>query len=78
MAPSKAKTRLAVLSDYLEENWVSMEVVADMLTEALQRNHSDTCETVQIRPQFRRRLSSLLVTNKFANNFDRLFNRHHD
>ncbi len=71
------KPRLAVLSDYLEENWVSMEVVADMLADALKQYYSDRCEVVQIRPQFRRRFSSL-STNKFATNFDRLLNRHHD
>jgi glycosyltransferase involved in cell wall biosynthesis len=32
----------------------------------------------QIRPQFHRRFSSLLATNKFAVNFDRLLNRHRD
>jgi glycosyltransferase involved in cell wall biosynthesis len=76
--PAVARPRLAILSDYLEENWVSMEVVADMLADALKQHCSDRCEVVQIRPQFRRRFSSLLATNKFATNFDRLLNRHHD
>jgi glycosyltransferase involved in cell wall biosynthesis len=70
--------RLAILSDYLEENWVSMEVVADMLVDGLKQHCPDRCVVTQIRPPFRRRFGSLLATNKFATNFDRLLNRHHD
>jgi glycosyltransferase involved in cell wall biosynthesis len=76
--PARTKPRLAILSDYLEENWVSMEIVADMLADALKQHCSDRCDVTQIRPEFRRRFSSLLATNKFANNFDRLLNRHYD
>jgi glycosyltransferase involved in cell wall biosynthesis len=70
--------RIAVLSDYLEENWVSMEVVADMLAAALKDLCADRCVATQIRPQFRRRVSSLLMMNKAANNFDRMVNRNVD
>ena len=55
-----------------------MEVVADMLVDALKQHESHRCETVQVRPPFRPALDSVLATNKFANNFDRLLNRHLD
>jgi glycosyltransferase involved in cell wall biosynthesis len=76
-APHRARLRVAIVSDLLEEQWPSMDLVADMLTESFQTQPSSAVAATQIRPAMRWRLSKTpLVGNKRSVlNFDRLFNR---
>ena len=71
--------RLAVLRDYREENWPSMNLCADMLLTHLPQVApnfviDDCC------PPYRRRFTRLPVLgeSRFALNTDRLLNRFHD
>src|SRR4029450_10936833 len=49
--------RVAVIADYLEEGWPSMDLVADMLMEHLRKEHAGTIEATLVRPPMPRRLS---------------------
>jgi glycosyltransferase involved in cell wall biosynthesis len=49
---------IAIVCDLLEENWPSMDLVADMLFDHLQRDYSDVLEATRICPAMRRRLTS--------------------
>ena len=51
--------RVAIIADYLEEGWPSMDLVADMLFDRLQREHSATIAPTLIRPAMRRRAARL-------------------
>jgi glycosyltransferase involved in cell wall biosynthesis len=51
--------RLAVICDYLEDNWVSMNFCAEMLLSHLQSENCRTIQSKQIRPAFQRRLQRL-------------------
>jgi glycosyltransferase involved in cell wall biosynthesis len=69
--------RLAVVCDYLEENWPSMDLVGEMLIGQLRASKSRNLEITRICPPLRRRFSALpLVGGRMsAFNADRLFNR---
>lgn len=56
---SSPPLRVAILADYLEEGWPSMDLVADMLVEHLAREHADAVEATLIRPPMPRRLTRL-------------------
>jgi glycosyltransferase involved in cell wall biosynthesis len=49
--------RIAIVADYLEEAWPSMDLVADMLLQHLQHEHAGTVSAVLVRPPMPRRLS---------------------
>lgn len=51
------RPRLAVICDYAEERWPSMDMVGEMLCTELTARHSDALEVTRIRPAFVRRLS---------------------
>jgi glycosyltransferase involved in cell wall biosynthesis len=51
--------RVAIIADYLEEGWPSMDLVADMLFDRLQREHAATIAPSLIRPTLRRRAGRL-------------------
>lgn len=53
------RLRVAILADYLEEEWPSMDLVADMLYEHLRREHGSTVEATLVRPPMPRRLTRL-------------------
>jgi glycosyltransferase involved in cell wall biosynthesis len=53
------RLRVAILADYLEEEWPSMDLVADMLYEHLRREHALTVEATLVRPSMPRRLTRL-------------------
>ncbi|SRR5579875_1038936 len=66
--------RVAILSDYHEEHWPSMDLVADMLSAHLRPFRE--IAAVQIRPRFIRRFSRLSGRcERTLNNLDRLINR---
>lgn len=51
--------RVAVIADYLEEGWPSMDLVADMLTTHLAQSHGDAVAATLIRPRMTRRFTNL-------------------
>ena len=51
------RLRLAVVCDYAEEDWPSMDLVGAMLCAELKARHSATLEVTRIQPAFVRRLS---------------------
>jgi glycosyltransferase involved in cell wall biosynthesis len=65
--------RLAVVCDFREEGWPSMDLVADMLLSELQRERSRVLAE-RVMPPFRRRLSRV-SRGSLARNADRLANR---
>jgi glycosyltransferase involved in cell wall biosynthesis len=77
--PVRANQRLkvAIVADYLEEGWVSMDLVADMLLDRLQREHADAVTPTLIRPAFRRRLARVPGVGSHPTVFlaDRVANR---
>lgn len=72
--------RLAILFDYAEENWPSMDLMAGQLADALAANPALGLDPVRVLPPFRRVASaSPLVPARrrpLAINLDRLLNRH--
>ncbi|HEV3484563.1 MAG TPA: glycosyltransferase family 1 protein [Vicinamibacterales bacterium] len=51
--------RVAIVADYAEEGWPSMDLVADMLLDRLRREHAATIEATLIRPAMPRRLTRI-------------------
>lgn len=68
------RLRVALLADYLEEGWPSMDLVAEMLVDRLNREHAATIDAILIRPSLRRRLSRLSDKN-LAFGVDRIAGR---
>jgi glycosyltransferase involved in cell wall biosynthesis len=77
---SEHKLRLAIIPDYREEDWPSMDLCADMLTKYLQEEHNTTFDVQSICPPFSWRLKRIpkLGEKGFAYNSDRLLNRFWD
>jgi glycosyltransferase involved in cell wall biosynthesis len=69
--------RLAVVCDYPEEGWASMDLVAEMLLRQLQTHYGERLRAERVCPPFRRRLGRLpWVGGRGAcRNADRLLNR---
>ena len=72
------RARVAVICDFLEEAWPSMDLNGDLLYEFLARNHAGQVAATQVRPHFHRRFGRLLMAKPVAWNADRLLNRHLD
>lgn len=81
--------RVAVICDLLEENWPSMDLVADMLIQFLNKEHSNAVSATRVRPVMRRRfvrVKSVSVNllngdgqlSRFLFNADRLVSRFWD
>jgi glycosyltransferase involved in cell wall biosynthesis len=68
------RLRVAIFADYLEEQWPSMDLVADMLLDRLQREHIRGIDAVLVRPALRRRAAAWLSSPR-AHTLDRLANR---
>jgi glycosyltransferase involved in cell wall biosynthesis len=75
--PVANKIRVAIIADYLEEGWPSMDLVADMLFDRLQREHSTTIAASLVRPAMRRRAGRLPGGSKttLLQGIDRVTNR---
>src|SRR5713101_3115207 len=75
---NSAMIRLGLICDFLEENWPSMDLVAEMLYSQIPRWPDVRVE--RIRPPMNWRLTRLpLITkSRFAFNGDRLLNRFWD
>lgn len=72
--------RLAIICDYPEENWPSMDLCAQMLLKHLQSEHTAFIQTIQISPPFNNRCQKIpgIGKKQFAYNSDRLINRFWD
>jgi glycosyltransferase involved in cell wall biosynthesis len=71
------RLRAAILCDFAEENWPSMDLVGEVLWEKLQANHAQKIEAVMVRPAFRRRftLTGGMRSMPSMFNADRVLNR---
>lgn len=79
MTNQKDPSQLALICDYREEDWPSMEVCADRLARALQTEQANHFKTRSIRPAFCHRLSRLpLMKTRLGFNGDRWLNRFWD
>lgn len=65
-------TRLAVLFDYPQEGWISMDLCAAMLLEGLQQAHGERYGAQGVVPPYHRRFQLLSARGR---NVDRLLNR---
>jgi glycosyltransferase involved in cell wall biosynthesis len=70
--------RLAVICDYKEENWPSMDLVADMLLQNLQQEHAGIIDATRLAPLMRRRFTRNTFENGQRFKADRLLNRFWD
>ncbi|MBV9957292.1 MAG: glycosyltransferase family 4 protein, partial [Acidobacteria bacterium] len=70
--------RVAVICDLPEENWHSMDLVAEMLLKHLRAEHAESVSAEGIRPHLKRRLGFWPRPSAVAHNADRLFNRFWD
>ena len=72
--------RFAVICDYPEENWPSMDLCAQMLLKHLEAEHSESFQTAQVCPTFCWRFGRVprLGKKRGAYNADRLLNRFWD
>jgi glycosyltransferase involved in cell wall biosynthesis len=71
------KPRVGLICDFAEENWPSMDLVAEMVFERLQREHASSFEVARICPPLSRRFGRLPAIGKQGvfQNADRLLNR---
>jgi glycosyltransferase involved in cell wall biosynthesis len=74
------RLKVAIVCDFSEEGWPSMDLVGNVLVAHLSRDHGDQVEVEQFRPAMRMRVSGLpgLERNGAARNIDRLINRFRD
>lgn len=72
--------RVALVCDFLEEQWPSMDLIGDMLARHLQGDHFEEVQAEQLRPRLRARFSKLPLIGQraFFRNADRLINRFAD
>ena len=72
-----SRTRVAIVADYLEELWPSMDLVADMLMRELSARRDESMAVDLLRPQFTLRFSRGYgaCSPRVAVNADRLINR---
>lgn len=74
-AADHGQIRVALICDFLEEGWPSMDLIGDMMSAQLRASRSEVTVT-QMRPALRLRLSQMpLVPGRLAANADRLINR---
>jgi glycosyltransferase involved in cell wall biosynthesis len=71
------KPRVGLICDFVEENWPSMDLVAEMVFERLEREHASSFELARICPPLKRRFGRLPAIGKqrVFENADRLLNR---
>ncbi len=72
--------KLALVCDFLEEGWPSMDLFGDMLFEDFTANHAGALQVELLRPALRYRFSKIpgIGSKPFSRNADRLLNRFHD
>jgi glycosyltransferase involved in cell wall biosynthesis len=74
---ARAILRVAIIADFAEEGWRSMDLVADMLVERLAAEHARSVAATLIRPRFVRAMTRLPVVSQTGVGFttDRALNR---
>ena len=70
--------RVAVVRDYAEEGWASMDLTGEMMLTHLARECAGEVEAVDVTPPFRHRMTRWAVSPRLARNADRLLNRFGD
>jgi glycosyltransferase involved in cell wall biosynthesis len=70
--------RVAIVADYLEEGWPSMDLVADMLMTHLAQSHAGAIDPTLVRPPMPRRLTRLGLPAARAGILDRIAARQWD
>ena len=72
------KLKVAVVADYAEEGWASMDLVAEMLATRLTSVYRDVVDATLLRPRFARPLTRFasLKRSKSAFNAERAINRY--
>lgn len=81
VSPIMSKTdvpRVGVVCDYREENWPSMDLVADMLLDNLQQDYAGVIEATRLAPLMRRRFTKSDTASGEWFKADRLLNRFWD
>ena len=75
-----APRRVAVICDLVEENWPSMDLVADMLLKNLHNHYSERLSVARVQPRMARRFGHIpkLGGRRVGFNADRLVNRFWD
>jgi glycosyltransferase involved in cell wall biosynthesis len=70
--------RLAIICDFPEEGWHSMDLVADMLSANLASHSKSRAQVSLLRPRMQQHFQKLQVAgqSKVARNADRVINRH--
>lgn len=78
--PGTRAPRIAVVCDLVEEQWPSMDLVAEMLIGQLRARHAARWQVTRICPPMKRRFTALPVAGGkwAAHNADRLLNRFRD
>jgi glycosyltransferase involved in cell wall biosynthesis len=77
--PENRPLQVAVLCDFLEEGWPSMDLAGNMLFQSLTEKHSTEVAAAKLRPEFHRRVSRLpMIPSPLGTNVDRLTNRFFD
>jgi glycosyltransferase involved in cell wall biosynthesis len=76
-ASSGKPQRLALICDFLEENWPSMDLFGDVLAQCYEQEHAAAIAVEQLRPRLRARFSALPPSpwSDLFWNADRLINR---
>src|SRR5437879_4234511 len=67
--------RIALLCDFTEEHWPSMDQVAAMLLDRLRAEYADTLLVTAVRPRFVRLFSRFTASRDAFFNADRILNR---
>jgi glycosyltransferase involved in cell wall biosynthesis len=75
LAGTGQRPRIALLCDLLEENWPSMDLVAEMLLQQLELTHSAEFSMARLCPPMRRHFGKLPLLGPRCHNADRLLNR---
>ena len=70
-----AVLRVAILADFAEERWPSMDLVAEMLQTHLSIDYRGSIQATLVRPSFIRIFGRVANRNAAALNADRIFNR---
>ncbi len=69
-----AALRVAILADFVEEHWPSMDLVAEMLQKYLSTEYAASIEATLVRPSFIP-ICGRVANRNAAHNADRIFNR---
>ena len=77
MTPGGGPVRVAVVCDFPEEGWPSMDLAAEMILANLAGGHAGEVDARRVCPPFRHRLTRWPVAGRLgaARNADRLLNR---